>query len=1228
MSWLDTLLGRKPVQPVAPPGQPPATPVGPPAPVQYGPMPVSRPTYTPPPMPLGGFGSADSTTSIVTPPKLPAGPQLPPAVKNLLIRQKDAITGKSSPGQAMTFGVGEGMKPPQQVAAKATISRLVGQQQADDAAPKTLGQKIMTYPENSIEEAGTKAALIRQATVQMNPKYTGPKYAEADKAMEEQSGMVMGMTGDLEAANILKGLIPKGVGAAAKSAIEELPTKFLPKELSKATPRYNYGSKAFMPVFESDLDKAAYILAQKNPSKREADFLEHAMNASGLSEAELRAHGQDVKGAIKIMARDAEPGDLNIPKLTPKALAQKAETAVTEKAPSLESAAIHEPAPAPTLPELPVESEGSLPRKTELPELSPESPVESPSMSGEPLPRTSENPNQVTYTPNETQYGSIVKVINESGLPKEAKVAAKQGVADAEAAASELKGRPITFKEIQAESEKTNKMLEGLTGRDETLDQQVRLLNTRRAMLQMAAEGKTQTVEYAKLAVQQRAALTDVARILGSARVQPSEKPILENLVNALTKEADKTDDIIRAMEDPKYKVGLDSDDAATRLAAQKQFFNDNVHSSFGSWLQTVRYNSMLSSPVTQARSLLGNLVGMAYSPAVKLTAGATDAVRSAIFGGERTQFATEAGSFVKGIADRQAIKSAWSNFVETLKPTGHFAERLESSPWELPFTKQGTLARGTENTLRFPTRLLDAADRFVMTISKAGEKAALETRQGLGGKIAGTIDEEAEKASRYWASRNKPLEEGQGKVLNAIDHTTNLIRNARNSPSKFVKTVADFTVPFLNITTNELKKGLEFSPLGFSTMVGAANKSEQFAKAAIGTMTALGLGTMIAGDKITGSLPRSTKDRDRWTAAGIQPWSVRVGDKWVSYQNLPGELSYTMAFLANTKQAREDGVLSEKGMTEMLKAFAKQAQFVSSQSYTQGIGNLVDALNSDDPNKYAKIVSGYGQQLIPFRAFGSWMNGLIDQYQRSPDPKAGVIQKQWQYLEAQIPGLSQAIPARVDPFTGAPLQKVGWEENPGARFLKSLSPAKISNERVGRADMLRESDAKAKELAPLVEEQAAQVDESKAEVKQLYNELSKLDPDEANQRAAELDSVTRSKLKAYAKNQGKEPVSVVDEQYKTLGVESGIRSRAIWGDLMKLGSDDERNSRITELQDAGIISKPVLYQIAARKVLKDLEQYTTPEEKNAAVAGMDLDSGIVDALKIIVKHEQKTPAQ
>jgi hypothetical protein len=105
------------------------------------------------------------------------------------------------------------------------------------------------------------------------------------------------------------------MGNVAAAAIEPPTTGFaLPAELTKSAPRYNYGSKAFQLQFASDYDKTAYILAgDAVKASKAAPKFRTALEQAGLDVGSAVAYGQRVRDAIKALARNSQPGVINLP---------------------------------------------------------------------------------------------------------------------------------------------------------------------------------------------------------------------------------------------------------------------------------------------------------------------------------------------------------------------------------------------------------------------------------------------------------------------------------------------------------------------------------------------------------------------------------------------------------------------------------------------------------------------------------------------------------------------------------------------------------------------------------------------------------------------------------------------------------------------------------------------------------------------------------------------------
>ena len=109
---------------------------------------------------------------------------------------------------------------------------------------------------------------------------------------------------------------PRRIGLQEPSPQTKASRFRLPEELSGAKPRYGYRDKNFSLEFESDLDRAAYILANdaQKPSKQAGKF-RAAIEAAGLDLKEVVAHGRKVREALKAEAKVAPAGELRLAEL-------------------------------------------------------------------------------------------------------------------------------------------------------------------------------------------------------------------------------------------------------------------------------------------------------------------------------------------------------------------------------------------------------------------------------------------------------------------------------------------------------------------------------------------------------------------------------------------------------------------------------------------------------------------------------------------------------------------------------------------------------------------------------------------------------------------------------------------------------------------------------------------------------------------------------------------------
>jgi hypothetical protein len=136
---------------------------------------------------------------------------------------------------------------------------------------------------------------------------------DSDRRVFKAIDNVLGLT--RKAINELAPDAPPAVKKVlALAEITGQPVFIMPDELAKSSPRF--ASKKL--EFQSDLDRAAYILANDRagkPSKAAAKFRE-ALTAAGLDPEQVAAHGRLVKKAVKEGARDTSAETVVVPPQT------------------------------------------------------------------------------------------------------------------------------------------------------------------------------------------------------------------------------------------------------------------------------------------------------------------------------------------------------------------------------------------------------------------------------------------------------------------------------------------------------------------------------------------------------------------------------------------------------------------------------------------------------------------------------------------------------------------------------------------------------------------------------------------------------------------------------------------------------------------------------------------------------------------------------------------------
>jgi hypothetical protein len=660
-------------------------------------------------------------------------------------------------------------------------------------------------------------------------------------------------------------------------------------------------------------------------------------------------------------------------------------------------------------------------------------------------------------------------------------------------------GEVLTNKEAIRFAENSSKILEKVVGRESTLEWEASLLKARQKLSLMSESGKVDQ-EYIDTLRAIKTNGTDIARKLQSLNIDadPKENTTMQSIVEAVLKVNQNTDDILKAAE------GVDFTD----LNQASEFYRTFVKPTASEWIDLLRYNSMLSSPLTHIVNTFSNLMNtIAVKPIEKALAGGFDFLGSKITGRERAMFAGEGGAYAKGYFDN--AKAAVKRFNDVMQGKKIYTnldvkQTLKRTPIAVS-GKKGVVVK----TLSFPLRMMEASDQLFTALSEGGETAALQLRASKGVKV-GDISTIAQEKAAYTVYRQGLDSKNEGVVLNAVDQFTKMIQMGRNSKNPVVSTISKFTLPFVQTPMNIFKQGIEYSPLGVLTMIGreggTVNKTEQLAKAVMGSAVFTGAATLLSSNRLSWTEPMDAKSKADYRAAGKQPYSIKIGDNWVSFQKLPPVIAFPFAMVASIDDLMKNKKIDDDAGDLILSGVAKFGSFLADQSYVKSIGDLLAAAKGDE---YAitRAISNYPQQLIPFRALGGWMARLADDTQHLADNKAGHIEQQIQWLMTNMPGLSQTVPARID-SQGDPVKNSN-------NIFNSLSPMRATTENMAKANAFEQM----LEMRNWVQLQKDLSDNETAKVQPLYNEIQRLkNSGDISGAKKKLNELTDSEYEIYKK--------------------------------------------------------------------------------------------------------------
>jgi len=240
--------------------------------------------------------------------------------------------------------------------------------------------------------------------------------------------------------------------------------------------------------------------------------------------------------------------------------------------------------------------------------------------------------------------------------------------------------------------------------------------------------------------------------------------------------------------------------------------------------------------------------------------------------------------------------------------------------------------------------------------------------------------------------------------------------------------------VPFIKTPWNIIKEGYNYLPIiptlraSINTKEGVkkvlfdlrSNKiplhgpvekmsyDELIPRQIIGMTMFATIGTMFDTDTITGSLPRSPSERQRWKDAGIKPYSIRIGDTWVGYHRfepIATPLSMAADLLTFTKEYMDDDDINTEDAAELTANLVYMVKSnITSKSFLEGMHTLTGMIVDPNVSVQRGLIETVARPMTP--AILAQVAKMMDGYDRQTTDT-------WERLQARIPIFRAQLPKK-----------------------------------------------------------------------------------------------------------------------------------------------------------------------------------------------------------------------
>lgn len=541
------------------------------------------------------------------------------------------------------------------------------------------------------------------------------------------------------------------------------------------------------------------------------------------------------------------------------------------------------------------------------------------------------------------------------------------------------------------------------------------LLKSAERVKKLAARAKTSTsmtdlAEFQKAVLRHRAIQEQIAGITAEAgrALQQFNMIAGKDYIRGLdaiiggVKNSKATFDAKRKGDEEMTRELAEMIDALSDPAQIGKFIADSRKATWGDMIREVWINSLLSGPRTHAANIVSNTLTALW----QVPETAVAAALGSLHGGERVT-AGEASARLFGLVQgaREGLEAA-GHLLKTGEPRDAIS-KLEAHERRAVPGKVG-------EAVRIPSRLLEAEDQFFKAMAYRAEINALAHRQATfegrkGQDFQNRIKElvtnpsqkmqhQAHQAALYQTFQNKLGPKGQW------------VMNLREAiPGAWL------VLPFIRTPANILKYAAERTPLGLAMKPvrdnltgknGNVARDVQAARMLMGTAIMASVVMMVGAGLVTGGAPDDPDEERILRATGWQPYSIKVGDTYVSYQRLDpialivGIAAESVGIWEHVTQAEGDKVAAMLVTTI--------ANNIKEKTWISGLVTFNEAFFSGDAWKLNAWANRLASSVVP---------QAVAQYTQSQDPFVREARSMLDAIKARVPGYSSTLVAKRNVF-------------------------------------------------------------------------------------------------------------------------------------------------------------------------------------------------------------------